>query len=102
VITCEVDEESAVLARTYFMRSPVGKMIEICMGPALDLVSPRGLILIDNVQWDGDVLKQPAPDEKTAAAIQALNPTVSSDLPGLKLLPIAHVHAVTVSVDSHN
>ena len=109
VTTCEVDEESAALARTYFMRSPVGKKIVIRMGPALDtmrnldgpfdlifidadkinyvnyyrrardLLSPHGVILIDNVLWDGNVLKQPAPDEKTAA-IQELNRTVSSDL----------------------
>lgn len=45
---------------------------------SLDLLSPQGVILIDNVLWDGDVLKQPAPDEKTAA-IQELNRTVSSD-----------------------
>ena len=45
---------------------------------ALDLVSPRGLILIDNVLWDGDVLKQPPPDEKTAA-IQELNRVVAVD-----------------------
>jgi len=45
---------------------------------ALDLVSPHGVILIDNVLWDGDVLKQPAPDEKTAA-IQELNRVVATD-----------------------
>jgi len=108
VITCEVDEESAALARQYFARSPLGKKIEIRMGPALDtmrqltgpfdlifidadklnyvnyyrraldLLSPTGVILIDNVLWDGDVLKQPPPDEKTAA-IQELNRTVASD-----------------------
>lgn len=108
VITCEVDDESAALARQYFARSPSGKKIEIRMGPALDtmrhlkgpfdlifvdadkinyvnyyrraldLLSPQGVILIDNVLWDGDVLKQPAPDEKTAA-IQELNRTVSND-----------------------
>jgi len=108
VITCEVDEESAALARQYFARSPLGKKIEIRMGPALDtmralkgpfdlifidadktnyvnyyrraldLLAPQGVILIDNVLWDGDVLKQPAPDERTAA-IQELNRTVSSD-----------------------
>ena len=108
VVTCEIDEESAALARQYFARSPIGKKIEVRMGPALDtmrhlkgpfdlifidadkinyvnyyrraldLLSPRGLILIDNVLWDGDVLKQPAPDEKTAA-IQELNRVVSSD-----------------------
>ena len=108
VLTCELDEEPAALARQYFARSPIGKKIEVRMGPALDtmrhlkgpfdlifidadkinyvnyyrraldLLSPRGVILIDNVLWDGDVLKQPAPDEKTAA-IQELNRVVSSD-----------------------
>lgn len=108
VLTCEIDEESAALARQYFARSPVGSKIEVRMGPALDtirylkgpfdlifidadkinyvnyyrraldLVSPRGLILIDNVLWGGDVLKQPAPDEKTAV-IQELNRVVSAD-----------------------
>jgi caffeoyl-CoA O-methyltransferase len=102
VINCKVDEESAALARIFFLRSSVSRMIEIRTRPALDLVSPRGLILIDNVLWNGDGLKQPAPDEKSAAAIQALNRAVSSDPPGLKLLPIADLHAVTVSVDSYN
>jgi len=108
VITCEIDEESATLARQYFSRSSVGKKIEIRMGSALetmrhltgpfdlifidadkinyvnyyrrslDLLSPQGVILIDNVLWDGDVLKQPAPDEKTAA-IQELNRVVATD-----------------------
>ena len=41
-------------------------------------LSPAGVILIDNVLWDGDVLKQPPPDEKTAA-IQELNRTVAGD-----------------------
>ncbi|MEO5954818.1 MAG: class I SAM-dependent methyltransferase [Nitrospiraceae bacterium] len=109
VITCEVDEASAALARQYFARSPLGKKIEIRMGPALDtmraltgpfdlifidadkvnylnyyrraldLLSPTGVILIDNVLWNGDVLKQPPPDEKTAA-IQELNRVVAADL----------------------
>ncbi len=108
VLTCELDEESAALARRYFAQSPIGKKIEVRMGPALetmrhlkgpfdlifidadkinyvnyyrralDLLSPQGVMLIDNVLWDGDVLKQPAPDEKTAA-IQELNRVVASD-----------------------
>jgi caffeoyl-CoA O-methyltransferase len=108
VITCEVDEESAALARAYFTRSPAGKNIELRMGPALDtmrhlkgpfdlifidadkinyvnyyqraldLLSPHGVILIDNVLWSGEVLKQPPPDEQTAA-IQELNRMVSTD-----------------------
>jgi caffeoyl-CoA O-methyltransferase len=108
VLTCEIDEKPAALARQYFARSSVGKKIEIRMGPALDtmrrltaqfdlifidadkinyvnyyrrsldLLSPQGVILIDNVLWDGDVLKQPPPDEKTAA-IQELNRVVAAD-----------------------
>ena len=108
LITCEIDEESAALARQYFARSPIGQKIEIRMGPALDtmrhlkgpydlifidadkinyvnyyrraldLVSPHGVILIDNVLWGGEVLRHPAPDENTAA-IQELNRVIASD-----------------------
>ena len=118
VITCEIDEKPAALARSYFARSPHGGKIEVRMGlaletlrglagpfdlifidadkvnyvnyyrRALDLLSERGVILIDNVLWSGDVLKQPPPDQSTAA-IQELNRTVSSD---------ARVDAVLVTI----
>jgi caffeoyl-CoA O-methyltransferase len=108
VITCEVDEESAAVARRFFAQSPHGGKIEIRMGPALEtmaglqgpfdlifidadkqnylnyygraleLLSPRGVILIDNVLWDGKVLRDPPPDDRTAA-IQELNRVVTSD-----------------------
>lgn len=108
VITCEINEKSATVARRYFAQAPFGNKIEIRMGPALDtmrgltgpfdltfidadktnylnyyrraldLLAPNGVILIDNVLWSGEVLKQPPPDESTAA-IQELNRTVASD-----------------------
>jgi len=108
VLTCEVDLDSAAMARKYFAKSPHGKKIEIRMGPALDtlgdltapfdlifidadkvnyvnyyrraieLVTASGVILIDNVLWSGDVLLQPAPDRSTAV-IQELNRLVASD-----------------------
>jgi caffeoyl-CoA O-methyltransferase len=108
VLTCEIDNESAALARNYFARSPHGKKIEIRMGPALDtmrsltgpfdlifidadktnyvnyyrraldLMSPNGVILVDNVLWNGEVLRQSPPDERTAA-IQELNRIVAAD-----------------------
>lgn len=108
VVTCEIDEESAAMARRYIAQTPAGKKIDIRMGPALetmrtldgpfdlifidadkvnylnyyqralDLLAPNGVILIDNVLWSGEVLKQPPPDERTAA-IQELNRTVASD-----------------------
>lgn len=108
VITCDINEKSATLARRYIAQAPVGKKISIRMAPALDtmrtltgpfdlifidadktnylnyyrrsldLLAPNGVILIDNVLWSGDVLKQPPPDESTAA-IQELNRTVAAD-----------------------
>lgn len=108
VVTCEIDEEAAAVARRYFARSPAGRKIDIRLGPALDtmrtlsgpfdlifidadkvnylnyyrraldLLSPHGVILIDNVLWSGEVLKHPPPDERTEA-IQELNRTVAGD-----------------------
>ncbi|MBY0248776.1 MAG: O-methyltransferase [Nitrospiraceae bacterium] len=108
VVTCEINEESAAVARRYISQVPFGSKISIRMGPALDtmgtltgpfdlifidadkmnylnyyrraldLLSPNGVILIDNVLWSGEVLKQPPPDDQTAA-IQELNRTVAND-----------------------
>lgn len=108
VTTCEVDAEAATIARRYFAQSPVGRKIHVEMGPALEtmrrlagpfdlifidadkenylnyyrraleLLAPGGIILIDNVLWDGDVLREPPPDKRTAA-IQELNRVVASD-----------------------
>ncbi len=108
VVTCEIDPESVALGRRYFTESPHGRKIDIRMGPALEtlraltgpfdaifidadkvnyvnyyrraleLVSPRGVILIDNVLWNGDVLVHPPPDASTAA-IQEVNRLVAAD-----------------------
>lgn len=108
VITCEINEQSAAVARRYIAQASVGHKISIRMGPALDtmrtltgpfdlifidadktnylnyyrrsldLLAPNGVILIDNVLWSGEVLKQPPPDESTAA-IQELNRIIAAD-----------------------
>lgn len=108
LITCEIDPEPAALAAKYFAQSLHGHKIEIRMGPALDtlqgltcsfdlifidadkvnyvnyyeraldLLALNGVILIDNVLWNGDVLLQPSPDRSTAV-IQALNTKISAD-----------------------
>jgi caffeoyl-CoA O-methyltransferase len=118
VITCDIDDRAAAVARRYIAKAPFGRKISIRMGPALetmrtltgpfdlvfidadkanyvnyyrrslDLLAPNGVILIDNVLWSGDVLKQPPPDESTAA-IQELNRTVAAD---------PHVTAVLVTI----
>lgn len=108
ITTCEIDPVPAALAQKYFARSPHGRKIEAKIGPALEtmrglagpfdlifidadktnyvnyyqraltLVAPHGVILIDNVLWNGDVLVQPPPDRSTAT-IQELNRLVVSD-----------------------
>ncbi len=108
VTTCEIDGAPAAVARQYFAMSPHGRKITVHMGPAIEtmrslerrydvifidadkqnyvnyyrrakeLMSPEGVIVIDNVLWDGDVLLQPPPDNRTAA-IQEVNRIVASD-----------------------
>jgi len=108
ITTCEIDPRPAALAQRYFARSPHGRKIDVRLGPALetlrdltgpydvifidadkagyveyyqralDLLSPEGVILVDNVLWNGDVLLQPPPDRSTAA-IQELNRLVARD-----------------------
>ena len=45
---------------------------------SLDLLSDRGVILIDNVLWSGEVLKNSPPDTNTVA-IQELNRVVHAE-----------------------
>jgi caffeoyl-CoA O-methyltransferase len=108
ITTCEIDPGPAALAQKYFTRSPHGRKIEVKIGPALEtmrnlagpfdlifidadktnyvnyyqraltLIAPHGVLLVDNVLWNGDVLVQPPPDRSTAT-IQELNRLVVSD-----------------------
>jgi caffeoyl-CoA O-methyltransferase len=108
VITCDIDAQSVALAKTYWAKSRYGEKIEARLGPAvetlgtlsgpfdlifidadkinylkyyrraLELIEPRGVILIDNVLWSGEVLKADGVDSSTAA-IQELNQVIASD-----------------------
>ncbi|MDR4459913.1 MAG: class I SAM-dependent methyltransferase [Nitrospirales bacterium] len=108
VITCDIDPESTDMAKRYWAQSPHGTKIHLCLAPALEtlatlngtfdlifidadkanyvnyfqrsleLIADQGVILIDNVLWNGDVLKSPAPDSNTAA-IQELNRVVHAE-----------------------
>ena len=118
VITCDIDARSAALAKTYWAKSPYGGKIHSRLGPAvetlatlsgpfevifidadkinylkyyrraLELVAPRGVILIDNVLWSGDVLQSDGIDPSTRA-IQELNRIIAAD---------PAVHAVLVTI----
>jgi caffeoyl-CoA O-methyltransferase len=106
LITCDVNPKAEAIARRAFGKSPVGKKIEIRMGPALEtiktlkgpldfvfidadkenylayyegilpLLRKGGLIVADNTLWSGKVL-----DPKSASdhAIVKFNDAVASD-----------------------
>ncbi len=106
LITCDIDAETTTLARSFWARSPHGRKIELRLGPALDsmrtlrgpfdfifidadkenysdyyrravdLLSDRGLIMIDNVLWGGAVLK---PKSASDRAIVGLSDVVQAD-----------------------
>lgn len=108
VITCDIDSESTEFAKQYWAQSPVGKKIAARLGSALEtmdqlkgpfdvifidadkinyvnyyqrgleLLASNGVMLIDNVLWNGDVIIHPPLDDSTAA-IQELNRVVAAD-----------------------
>ena len=108
VVTCDIDPDTTAFAKRYWADSPVGKKIVSHLGPALEtmdrlndpfdvifidadkvnyvnyyqrgleLLDHKGVMLIDNVLWNGDVVFHPPLDESTAA-IQELNRVVAAD-----------------------
>ena len=118
VITLDINPETVEIAKDYWKNSAHGHKIQSILGPALETVktlersfdfifidadkvnyldylkaslkvlSPKGIIAIDNVLWSGKVLDQKGQDRDTLA-IQKINDFISenSDLYGT-LLPI--------------
>lgn len=106
LISCDLDPNAIAIARDFFARSPHGHKITLREGPALDtmrslapgfdlvfidadkenyinyyeealrLLSPNGLIAVDNVLWSGRVLD---PREESDRAIVAFNEHVAAD-----------------------
>jgi caffeoyl-CoA O-methyltransferase len=106
IVSCEINKESATIAKSFFERSPHGHKIEIKIGPALDTLTqleapidlvfldadkenyvkyydavlPKlrngGLLVADNVLWSGRVLQ---PEQETDRAIVAFNDRVQKD-----------------------
>jgi caffeoyl-CoA O-methyltransferase len=98
LVTCEVSEERAAFAQSWFDRSPHGERIEVRVGPALETVeglegpfdlvfidadkrgypayyeavvpklSPRGVIAVDNTLSGGDVVDPRHPYDEAMAA----------------------------------
>lgn len=106
IITCEIDERHAGIAKKYFNQSPYGHQIDLRMGPAqatldaleedidlgfidadkkgypdyyetlLNKLKPGGFIIADNALWGGKVL---SPTDLETKAIAQLNYTASHD-----------------------
>ena len=101
LITCEVDPDRAEVARRHFDRGPDGDKIDILVGPALEtlksvdgpfdlvfidadktpyvsyyerameLLSDRGIIAVDNVLFGGRVVDPQSEADRTMAAFNA-------------------------------
>jgi caffeoyl-CoA O-methyltransferase len=106
IITCEADPEHAAVARTNIASTPYASMIDVREGPAIEtiaglsgpfdlifidadkpsypryydaclpLLDPRGLMLLDNMLRDGDVLD---PRDDTARVVADLNDRIAAD-----------------------
>lgn len=106
LIACEIDPDRAAFAQRFFDKSPHGSKIQLRVGPALasmttmepgfdlvfidadkegyrdyyeralELLGPRGLIVVDNVLWGGAVLD---PKDETTEQIAAFNRHVAND-----------------------
>jgi caffeoyl-CoA O-methyltransferase len=118
VITLERNEDTAAVARAHIERSEHGPKVELIVGDAreelgrldgpfdlvfidawksdyvhyyeaaLELLSPRGIIVADNVLWGGTVLDDSI-DEGETRGLRAFNEHVQAD---------ARVHNVLLSV----
>lgn len=107
MITCDIDPINTKMAREYWMKSPHGSKIELCLGPGLETIGklsgsfdlvfidadkgnyinyweacvPKlpigGLIVVDNVLWSGRVLN---PKEESDRQISAFNEHALKDL----------------------
>ena len=108
VVTCEIDEATAAVARRHFESSPLGERIDLRLGPAMDTIAaldgpfdvvfidadktgyrayyesvlgklaPHGVIVVDNTLWGGRVLDR-SEDSESTRALRDFNDHVLGD-----------------------
>ena len=106
IVTCDINPETSEIAKRYFAESPHASKIEVKLGPALEslrfvtgpfdicfidadkesygdyydacmeLVRPKGLIVLDNMLRSGKVLE---PSDPGTVAVDALNKRIRND-----------------------
>jgi caffeoyl-CoA O-methyltransferase len=110
IITCELSDEHADVAERHIAAAGMSERIEVRRGPALETIatldgpfdlvfvdadkpgylgyyeavlpklSPRGLIVVDNVLWSGRVAQAPSQeDEESTTALRRFNDHVAAD-----------------------
>ncbi len=110
IVTCELDPERVAFAQRHIDGAGLADRIEIRQGPALETIgtldgpfdlvfidadkegyrgyyeavlpklSPRGLIVVDNVLWSGRVAQPPSDEDSDATrALRAFNDHVAAD-----------------------
>jgi caffeoyl-CoA O-methyltransferase len=124
IVTCEISDRHADFAQRHVDESPHADRIEIRRGPALDTIaqldgpfdlvfvdadktgyasyvdatlpklSERGLLVIDNTLWSGNVL-DPGEDDENGRALAALNDRLAAD-PGVVAVQLPIRDGVTL------
>ena len=109
IVTCEIDEGHAAVARRHFDASPWADRIDLRVGPALETIAgldgpvdlvfidadkpgypdyvdavlpklaERGLIAIDNTLWSGRVAADPPDEDEYTRTLVALNERLVRD-----------------------
>jgi len=109
LVTCDIDPEAEAIARSFFVRSPHGRKIEVRIGPALDtlktlagpfdfafvdadksnyvryyeavlpLLRPGAWIAADNTLWSGNVLRPAAEQDDDTRALVEFSRHVRAD-----------------------
>jgi predicted O-methyltransferase YrrM len=119
LITIEMNDEYEPVIREFFEKAGIAEQTDLMIGDALEIlphlegsfdlvfldankrqysayydqiidkVSPGGIILTDNVLWDGKVLQNPATMDEETAAIHRFNQKITAD-PGVEnfILPV--------------
>jgi caffeoyl-CoA O-methyltransferase len=91
LLCCDISEEWTGIARKYWQRAGVADKTSYrdYYEALLPKLSPRGIIVFDNVLWNGAVVDREKQDESTQA-IRALNDFIAKDDRVQKvMLPVA-------------